>query len=121
MEIRPIRTDADHAQALEELNTIFDAEEGTEEFDRLDVLATLIEAYEIKRWPMPSVDPIDALKAAMEAGGHTQADLGKLIGQNRSSEILARKRPLTLTMIRAISAAWNVPADLLVEEYELVA
>jgi HTH-type transcriptional regulator / antitoxin HigA len=107
MEIRPIRTDAD----------------GTPEGDKLDILLTLVEAYEERRWPFKSrrrFDPIDVLHYAIDELGHTQAELAKLLGsRSRASEILSRRRPLTLEMIQKITARWKIPADLLVQRYRV--
>lgn len=119
MEIRPIKTDEDHGAALREVEALWGADEGTAEGDRLDVLATLIEAYEDKRWPIEDLDPIEAIEAAMAHDGHSRSDLAKVIGQSRATEILQRKRPLTLPMIRKIAAAWRVPERVLVKEYPL--
>lgn len=119
MQIRPIRTDADHEVALREIEALWGAEEGTEAGDRLDVLVTLVEAYEAKRWPITPLDPVQAIEAAMAMNGHTRADLAALVGQSRATEILARKRALTLGMIRKIAAAWAVPERVLVQEYAL--
>jgi HTH-type transcriptional regulator / antitoxin HigA len=119
MTIKPIRNDDDHREAVEEVRALWSARPGTEEFDRLDVLATLVDSYERKRWPIDKLDPVEAIEAAMEADGHTQAELANLIGKSRASEVLARKRPLTLGMIRAISVAWHVPTSVLVREYSL--
>ncbi len=118
-DLKPIRTDADHAAALRTIGALWGAGKGTAEYDHLDMLATLVEAYEAKRWPVTSLDPVEAIEAVMQAQGHSRAELAKLIGQNRATEILARKRPLTLPMIRAISAAWKVPEAVLVREYPL--
>jgi HTH-type transcriptional regulator/antitoxin HigA len=123
MEIRPIRTDEDHRAALAEIESLWDAEEGTEAGDKLDVLVTLVEAYETRRWPIETesdFDPIDVLRFAVDEWGHTQAELAELLGsRSRASEILARKRALTVEMIRAISEAWKIPADLLVRPYKV--
>jgi HTH-type transcriptional regulator/antitoxin HigA len=123
MEIRPIRTDEDHRAALAEIESLWDAAEGTEAGDKLDVLVTLVEAYETKRWPLEAeskLDPIDVLHFVIDEWGHTQAELAELLGsRSRASEILARKRALTVEMIRAISEAWKIPADLLVRPYKL--
>jgi HTH-type transcriptional regulator / antitoxin HigA len=119
VEIKPIRTDRDHRAALEEIERLWGAAEGSPEGDRLDVLATLVEAYEEKRWPVADMDPVEAIEAAMAHEGRTRADLAALIGQSRASEILQRRRPLTLPMIRKIAAAWHVPEHLLVSEYRL--
>lgn len=119
MEVRPIKTDDDHRAALKEIEALWGAEEGTPEGDRLDVLATLAEAYEERRWPVEELDPIEAIEAAMAHEGHTRSDLAELVGQSRATEILQRKRPLTLPMIRRIAGAWRVPERLLVREYPL--
>lgn len=119
-EIRPIRTDEDHCRALEVLEGLWGAEPGTDEYDRLDVLATLIEAYEARRWPIVEMDPIEAIAGAIESGQHSRAELAELIGQSRATEVLKRKRHLTLPMIRQIAGKWGLPVAALVKEYELV-
>ena len=123
MEIRLIRTDEDHRAALAEIESLWDAEEGTEAGDKLDVLVTLVEAYETKRWPLEAeseFDPIDVLRFAIDEWGHTQAELAELLGsRSRASEILARRRALTVEMIHTISEAWKIPADLLVRPYRV--
>jgi HTH-type transcriptional regulator / antitoxin HigA len=120
MDIRPIRTDADHAAVLREIEVLWGAAENTPEGDRLDVLATLVDAYEETRWPIADLDPVETIEAAMAREGLTQADLAALLGsKSRASEILRRKRPLTLPMIRRIAREWRVPEALLVREYPL--
>lgn len=119
MDVRPIKTDEDHRAALEEIEALWGAEEGTPEGDRLDLLATLVEAYEEKRWPVEELDPVEAIEAAMAQEGRSRSDLARLIGQSRATEILQRRRPLTLPMIRRIAAEWHVPERVLVKEYEL--
>jgi HTH-type transcriptional regulator/antitoxin HigA len=123
MDIRPIRTDEDHRAALEEIEACWGAAEGTEVGDKLEVLAALVELYEAKRWPVDtaeSFDPIDVLRHAIEELGHTQAELGELLGsRSRASEILSRRRPLTVEMIHKISEAWKIPAELLVRPYSI--
>jgi HTH-type transcriptional regulator/antitoxin HigA len=123
MEIRPIRTDEDHRAALAEIEACWGAAEGTEEGDKLDVLLALVEAYEEKRWPIDlneNFDPIDILNHAIEELGHTQAELAELLGsRSRASEILSRRRALTVEMIHKISKEWNIPADLLVRPYKV--
>jgi HTH-type transcriptional regulator/antitoxin HigA len=124
MDIRPIRTQADLDWALAEIAPYFDnqPEPGTPEADRFDVLAELIEAYEDKHFPMPELDPIDFLRAHMEMTGRTQADLGKLlVSTPRASEILHRKRPLTVGMIHKLAKEWGIPADALVAPYHRAA
>ena len=119
MEITPIRTDADHEAALRDIETLWGACEGTPEGDRLDVLVTLVEAYEDRRWPLEELDPVEAIEAAMAHDGHSRADLAALIGKSRASEILKRRRAQTLPMIRRIASAWHVPERLLVKEYRV--
>ena len=123
MEIWPIRSDKDHRAALAEINACWGAPEGTEEGDRLDVLLALVEIYEAKRWPIDidkSFDPIDVLNYAIEELGHTQTELAELLdSRSRASEILLRRRALTVDMIHRISEAWKIPADLLVRPYKI--
>lgn len=119
MNIRPIHTDEDHEAALREIEALWGAEAGSEAGDRLDVLVTLAHAYEERRWPIEPLDPVRAIEVAMETNGRTRADLAALIGQSRATEILARRRALTLPMIRKIAGAWRVPEKVLVQEYRL--
>lgn len=123
MDIRPIRTDEDHSAALKEIEAYWGAAEDTEESDKLELLVQLVELYEAKRWPVETgegFDPIEVLRYAIEELGHTQAELGELLGsRSRASEILSRRRPLTVEMIHKISDAWKIPADLLVRPYKL--
>ena len=123
MEIRPIRSDDDHRAALAEIEVCWGAPEGTEMGDKLDVLLALVDAYEEKRWPInvdENFDPIDVLNHAIEELGHTQAELAELLGsRSRASEILSRRRALTVEMIYKIGSAWNIPADLLVRPYRI--
>ncbi len=111
MEIRPIRNDKDHRAALAEINACWGAAEGTEKGDKLDVLLALVEIYEAKRWPIEideSFDPIDVLNYAIEELGHTQAEFAELLGsRSRASEILSRRRALTVDMIHKISETWK--------------
>lgn len=119
MEIRPIKSDADYRAALEEAERLWDAEPGTPDGDRVEVLSTLIEAYEAARYPIPAPDPIDAVFFMMEQNGLSRRDLEPAIGsRGRVSEILNRKRPLTLPMVRALSALLHIPTDVLVQPYE---
>ncbi|HJY48641.1 MAG TPA: helix-turn-helix domain-containing protein [Stellaceae bacterium] len=123
MDIRPIRTDEDHRAALAEIEACWGAAEEIEEGEKLEVLVALVELYEAKRWPIDtgeSFDPVDMLRYAIDELGHTQAELGELLGsRSRASEILSRRRPLTVEMIHKISEAWRIPADLLVRPYKL--
>jgi HTH-type transcriptional regulator/antitoxin HigA len=118
MDIRPIRTDEDHRAALAAIDACWGAPEGTEEGDRLDVLLALVDIYEAKRWPIEidgTFDPIDVLRYAIDELGHTQAELAELLGsRSRASEVLSRRRALTVEMIHKIGETWKIPADLLV-------
>jgi HTH-type transcriptional regulator/antitoxin HigA len=117
MEIHPIRNDDDHTAAIAEIERLWGAAAGMEEGDKLDILSTLIEKYEDSRWPNVDVsDPIDLLNYAIEELGHSQAELAELLGsRSRASELLNRRRPLTVEMIHRISEAWKIPANLLVK------
>ena len=122
MEIRPIRTEADYEAAVAEIDRLWGAELGTDDGDKLDILATLVEKYENAHWPMDvsRIDPIDMLNYLIDEGGHTQAELAELLGSRpRASEILNRRRALTVEMIYKISEAWKVPAELLIKPYRL--
>lgn len=119
MQIRPIKTDEDHEAALREIEMLWGAAEGTDEGDQLDVLVTLAEAYERDRWPIEPLDPVSAIETAMKMNGYSRADLAALVGQSRATEILGRRRALTLPMIRKIARAWHVPERVLVQEYRL--
>src|ERR1700675_3363285 len=121
MDIRPIRTDQDHRAALAAIEACWGAPDGTEEGDKLDVLLALVEIYEAKRWPIEideSFDPIDVLRYAIDELGHSQSELAELLGsRSRASEILTRRRALTVDMIHKIGEAGRIPGDLLVRPY----
>jgi HTH-type transcriptional regulator/antitoxin HigA len=123
MNIRPIRTDQDHRAAVAEIEACWDMPEGTVEADKLDVLVTLVESYEARRWPIENhtnFDPIDVLQYAIEEFGHSQTELAELLeSRSRASEILSRRRALTVDMIHKISESWKIPADLLVRPYKI--
>jgi len=122
MDIRPIRTEDDYDWALQEIGTYFAAvpEPGTAEADRFDILANLIEAYESKRWRIDPVDPVEAIRYRMELSDFTQTDLARVIGsRSRASEILNRKRPLTLSVIQRLHQEWAIPAEVLIAPYHL--
>ncbi|HEX5777699.1 MAG TPA: transcriptional regulator [Xanthobacteraceae bacterium] len=123
MDIRPIRTDEDHRAALAEIEACWGAPEGSEAADKLDVLVTLVESYEARRWPLEDgerFDPVDVLHYAIDELGHTQPELAELLGsRSRASEILSRRRALTVEMIHRVSEGWKIPADLLVRPYEI--
>ena len=120
MNIRPIKTEADYQAALQEIDQLFDAEPGTEAGDHLEVLAALVEDYEERVYPIPNPDPIEAIKYFMESRGLERKDLEPFIGSRaRVSEILNRRRPLTLNMIRQLSTGLGLPADILIETYDI--
>lgn len=119
MEIRPIHSELDYRNTLREVSLLveMDPDVGTPEGDRLDVLVTLIQAYEAKHWPMPAPDPIEAIKFKMEQRGLSIKDLEPIIGKsNRVYEVLNRKRPLTLAMIRRLHRHLGIPAEVLIAE-----
>jgi HTH-type transcriptional regulator/antitoxin HigA len=119
MDIRPIRTKAAYRAALKEVERLWEAEPGTPDGDRVDVLVTLIEAYEATHYPIPVPDPIAAIEFMMEQKGLTRRDLEPAIGsRGRVSEVLNRKRPLTLPMVRQLSALLQIPAEVLIQPYE---
>ena len=118
--IRPIKSEADYDSALAVIDNLMGVAPNTPESDELEILVTLVESYEAKHWPIDAPDPIAVIEHVMEARGLRQKDFAELIGsQPRASEVLKRRRPLTLAMIRALSAKWNLPADILVREYDL--
>lgn len=119
MDIRPIKTEADYQAVLEEIERLFDAAPDTPEGDRLEVLTTLVEAYEEKHYPVLLPDPIEAIKYFVESRGLSRRDLEPYIGsRGRVAEILNRKRPLTIEMIRRLHAGLGIPAEVLIQPYE---
>jgi HTH-type transcriptional regulator / antitoxin HigA len=118
MEIKPIKTENDYNQALERLEKIFDAKSGSSEGDELEVLGILIDQYENEHFPIGLPDPIEAIKFRMEQMGYNQTDLANIVGlKSRASEILNRKRKLSLEMIRQLHDKLNIPTDVLVQVY----
>ena len=118
MEIKPIKTEKDYNQALERLETIFDAKLGSPEGDELEVLGILIDQYENEQFPVGLPDPIEAIKFRMEQMGYNQNDLANIVGlKSRASEILNRKRKLSLEMIRQLHERLNIPTDVLIQTY----
>jgi HTH-type transcriptional regulator/antitoxin HigA len=118
MEIRPIRTKSDYRATLREVERLWDADPGTPSGDRVDVLVTLIEAYEAKHFPIPAPDPVAAIEFMMEQKDLRRRDLEPAIGsRGRVSEVLTRKRPLTLPMVRELSALLDIPAEILIQPY----
>lgn len=123
MQVQVVRTDEEHRAALAQIEALWGAGEGTDDGDRLEALVALVESYEARRWPLAvdaSFDPVDVLRFAMEELGQTRAELTQILGsRSRASEILARRRALTVQMIHAISEAWKLPAELLVRPYRI--
>jgi len=117
MEIKPIRNERDYRKALKEIDGLMDARPNTAEGDRLDVLITLVDAWEHKHWPIDLPDPVEAILFAMEQRGLTRRDLEPFIGSRaRVAEILNHKRPLTLPMIRRLHHGLGIPAEVLIGE-----
>ncbi len=117
MTLRPIRTEAEYEDAHAEIATLWGAEQGTEDGDRLDVLLILVEDYERKNHPVPTPDPIEAIKIIMEDRGLTKMDLIPAIGsRSKVSEVMSKKRPLSLAMIRALHEQFKIPAEILIQD-----
>jgi len=118
MNIKPIKTEKDYKLAMTRLETLFDAKKDTPKGDELEVLSLLIEKYEEDNFPIDLPDPIEAIKFRMEQLGLTQTDLAEVVGQkSRASEILNRKRKLSLEMIRQLHSCWHIPTEVLVQAY----
>jgi len=114
-DIKPIRTSKDHERAMKEVGSLWGAKSGTPKGDRLDVLATLIDAWEAIHYPMDPPDPIEAIKFRMEQQGLTRKDLEGIIGTRaRIAEVLSGKRELSIAMIRRLNAELNIPAEILI-------
>ena len=117
MDLFPIRNDEDHARAVREIARLWDAPDESPEADYMDALATLVDAYERRRWPVEPAKPLDMLKFCMEQNDYTQTDLANLLGsRSRASEILNGKRELSLDHIRLIAKRWRIRPALLVGE-----
>jgi HTH-type transcriptional regulator / antitoxin HigA len=114
-EVRPIRSKRDHAEALKAVERLWGAKAGTRHGDRLDVLVTLIEAYEEEHYPIDPPDPIEAIKFRMEQQGQTRRDLEEIIGtRTRIAEVLNRKRGLSIAMIRRLNERLGIPAEVVI-------
>lgn len=121
MNLKPIKSEKDYRETLERLEEIFDAVKGTPESDELDILGLMIDDYENTYYPIEAPDPIEAIKIRMEEMHLKQLDLiAEIGGKSRVSEILNRKRRLTVDMIRKLSIKLNLSANLLISEYHLV-
>jgi len=120
MQIKPIKTQTDYLEALKRLDKIFDSLVGTPESDEADVLGVLIDEYEKKHYPIEAPDPIEAIKIRMEELKLKQIDLiNEMGGKSRVSEVLNRKRKLTIEMIRKLTNKLNLSADILINDYQL--
>ena len=120
--IRPIRTETDYQAALAEIERLFEAAPDTPEGDRLDVLTTLVEVYEKQHYRIPAPDPVEAILYYMESRGLSRRDLEPYIGSRaRVAEVLNRRRPLSLEMIRRLHSGLGLPADLLIQPYGMTA
>ena len=120
MELKPIKTDADYRTALKRLEKIFDAKPGTPESDELEILGLMVDDYENKHYPIEAPDPIEAIKIRMEEMNLKQVDLiSEIGGKSRVSEILNRKRRLTVEMIRKLTIRLNISAKVLISDYQI--
>ena len=118
MNIKPVKTKKDYQNALNRLELIFDAKLDTKDGDELEILSLLVEKYEDENYPIDFPDPIEAIKFRMEQLGIKQKDLVKVIGfKSRVSEVLNKKRKLTLGMIRKFNKTFNIPTDVLIRDY----
>tara|TARA_R110002049_G_C8974160_1_gene547800 strand:+ start:388 stop:774 length:387 start_codon:yes stop_codon:yes gene_type:complete len=118
MKIKPIRNDKDYQEALERLEEIFDAKRGTDEGDELEILSIVIDNFESENFPIGMPDPISAINFRMEQMGLKQKDLVDMIGfKSRVSEIMNKKRKLTLEMIRKLNAQLHIPTEVLIQDY----
>ena len=122
MKLKLIKTKEDYQKALKRLDRIFHAKKGTKEQEELEILIMLIQKYEDEtEGEFPDPDPIEAIKFKMEQMEMSQKDLAKVVGlKSRASEILARKRPMSINIIRKISKALSIPADILIQPYKTV-
>jgi HTH-type transcriptional regulator / antitoxin HigA len=120
MQLKPIKTEVDYEEALAKIDELWEAESGSPEGDLLDVLTTLVEAYEEKNYPILPPDPVEAILHLMESQGLERRDLEPYLGSRaRVSEVINRKRPLSLNMIRKLQAGLGISAEILVRPYEL--
>ena len=118
MSIKPIKSEKDYQNALNRLEEIFDAKLGTTEGDELEILSILIDKYENEHFPIEMPDPIEAIKFRMEQMGMKQKDLAEVFGfKSRVSEILNKKRKLTLEMVRNLNTKLHIPTDVLIQDY----
>jgi HTH-type transcriptional regulator/antitoxin HigA len=120
MEVKLIKTKRDYKNALARIEEIFDAKPKSKEGDELDLLVTLVEKYEEEKYPMPEPDPIEAIRFMMEQMGIDDNELGLILNsRSRASEILSRKRKLSIAHIRKLTEHLKIPADVLIKDYDL--
>lgn len=120
--LKPIRTDADYKRATEMLETLWDAEPNSPEADQLEILGMLIDQYESQNIAISSPDPVETVLFYMEQNGLDRSELGKVLGsRSRASEFLNHKTSLSLTQIRKLNEAWNIPADILIQPVREIA
>ena len=120
MELRPIKTESDYQNALQEIERLFDARPNSQKYDRLDILTTLVEAYEQKHYPIEAPDAISAILYYLESRGLSEQDLAVSIGsQQEATAILNRQKPSTLDTIRRLNQDFNIPAEILIQPYSL--
>ena len=120
MELRPIKTESDYQNALTEIERLFDAEPDSPELDRLDILTTLVSAYEQQHYPIDAPDPISAIKYYLEARGLSHQDLAASIGNTEQvTAILNKQQPLNLDIIRRLNQDFDIPAEVLIKPYSL--
>ena len=121
IEVKPIKTEADYEKVLAEIDQLFEAQPETPEADRLEILSTLVEAYENQHYAIPLPDPVEAIYYYLESRGLTRRDLEEYLGgRGRVSEILNRKRPLSLEMIRRLHSGLWIPAEVLIQPYQML-
>lgn len=120
--LAPIRNDAEHEAMVARIGRLWDARPGSVEHDQLEILGMLVDAYEARRWPIEAPDPVEAIKARMEQTGRRPRDLAKVLGStSRASEVLKRRRRLTVEMIWALNRDWQIPAESLIRPYRIEA
>ncbi|MEH6407071.1 MAG: helix-turn-helix domain-containing protein [Leeuwenhoekiella sp.] len=118
MKITPVKNENDYQNALNRLEEIFDAKMGTKQGDELEILSILIDKYENEHFPIEMPDPIEAIKFRMEQMGLKQKDLAEILGfTSRVSEVLNKKRKLTLEMVRNLNTKLHIPTDVLIQDY----
>ncbi|MCO4292404.1 helix-turn-helix domain-containing protein [Solitalea sp. MAHUQ-68] len=118
MNIKPIKSEKDYNDAMKRLEFLFDAKKGSPEGDELEILGILIDQFEREHFPVGLPDPVEAIKFRMEQLNYSQTDLAKIIGlKSRASEILNKKRKLSLEMIRQLHEKLNIPTDVLIQTY----